>query len=79
MNLHRGIQRFDEWTNIYPFDEGTSSNPFPKENEMFGMFHNLQASIKHEEEMEECLENDMSFNSGVEQETMNIFQELLNE
>ena len=38
------------------------------------MSHDLKASIEYEEETaEECLENDMSFNSGVEEETTNIF------
>ena len=42
--------------------------------------YNLQAPIEHEEETtKEGLENDMSFNSGVEQEIMNIFHELLNQ
>ncbi|KAA0041993.1 uncharacterized protein E5676_scaffold306G002250 [Cucumis melo var. makuwa] len=60
--------------------EGTSSNPFSKDNEMLGMLHDLQAPIEYEEEMaEEGLENDMSSNSGVEHKTMNIFQELLNQ
>ncbi|KAA0066392.1 uncharacterized protein E5676_scaffold602G00520 [Cucumis melo var. makuwa] len=60
--------------------EGTSSNPFSEDNEMLGMLHDLQASIEHEEEIvEEGLENDMSFNSGVEEEMTNIFQELLNQ
>ena len=40
------------------------------------MLHDIQASIKHEEETKKGLENDMSFNNGVEQETANIFQEL---
>ena len=43
------------------------------------MFHDLQAPIEHEEETKKVLENDMWFNSGVEQETTKIFQELLNE
>ena len=38
VNLHRGIERFDEWT---------SSNPFNEEDEMFGMLNDLQASIEH--------------------------------
>ena len=47
---------------------------------MLGMLHDLQAPIEHEEETaEEGLENDISFNSGVEEETTNIFQELLNQ
>ena len=41
---------------------------------MLGMLHDLQAPIMHEKETEEGLENDMSFNSGVEQVTMNILQ-----
>ena len=40
---------------------------------MLGMLHDLQALIKHEKETEEGLKNDMMFNSGVEQETADIF------
>ena len=44
------------------------------------MLHDLQTPIEHEEETtKEGLENDMSFNSCVEEETKNIFQELLNQ
>ena len=67
INLHRGIENFDE---------GTSSNPFPKEEEMFGMLNDLQAPIEQEEEIEECrLENEISCNIGVdiEQDATNIF------
>ena len=56
VNLHRGIQRFDEGTRGYPFDKGTSSNPFAEENEMLDMLHDLQALIEHEEGMEQGLE-----------------------
>uniref|UniRef100_A0A9I9EFK1 Transposase-associated domain-containing protein n=1 Tax=Cucumis melo TaxID=3656 RepID=A0A9I9EFK1_CUCME len=72
MNLHKGIKSFDE---------GTSSNHFNEEDEMFGMLNDLQALVEHEEEMEEGLENEMSFNIRVdiEQETTNIFQDLMNE
>ena len=46
---------------------------------MLGRLHDLQAPIEHEEEAaEEGLENDMLFNNGVEDETTNIFKELLN-
>ena len=70
VNLYRGIEKFDE---------ETDSNLFPKDNEMLGMLHDLQALIEHEEETaKEDLENDMSFNSSVKQEPMNIFQKLLN-
>ena len=79
VNIHRGIQRFDEGTSSNPFDEGISNDLFSKENEMLGMLNDLQAQIEHEEEAEEGLENEISFNIGVEQETTNIFQELLNE
>ncbi|KAA0047495.1 CACTA en-spm transposon protein [Cucumis melo var. makuwa] len=48
VNLHRGILRFEEGTsNSNPLDEKTSSNPFPEENEMLGMLHDLQAPIEH--------------------------------
>ena len=48
VNLHRGILRFEEGTSISnPLDEKTSSNPFPEENEMLGMLHDLQALIEH--------------------------------
>ncbi|KAA0063406.1 CACTA en-spm transposon protein [Cucumis melo var. makuwa] len=47
---------------------------------MLEILHDLQASIEHEEEtVKESLENDMSFNSGIEEVTTNIFQELLNQ
>ena len=83
MNLHRDIQKiFYEGTsggNL--FDEGTNSNHFSEEKKMLGMLHALQALIEHVEESEEGLDNEMSFNSGVdiEQETTNIFQDLLDE
>ena len=52
-----------------------------KKMECLVMLNDLQASIEHEEETEECLENEMTFNIGedIEQETTNIFKELLNE
>ncbi|KAA0062863.1 GDSL esterase/lipase [Cucumis melo var. makuwa] len=71
----RSIERFDEETtsdpfhertSSDPFHEGTSSNSFPEDNKMLGIPHNLQAPIKHEKETEEGLENNISFNSGVE-------------
>ncbi|KAA0053243.1 uncharacterized protein E6C27_scaffold102G00290 [Cucumis melo var. makuwa] len=91
MNLYRGIDRFDEGTSSDPFHEGirsdpfhieeTSSNLFSKDNEMLRMLHDLQGSIKHDEETAEeaGLENDMPYNSCVEEETMNIFKKLLNQ
>ena len=42
--------------------------------------HDLQAGIKHEEEMEECLKNEMSFISRVdleEDKTNVVFQDQL--
>ncbi|KAA0032852.1 uncharacterized protein E5676_scaffold799G00140 [Cucumis melo var. makuwa] len=88
VNLYRGIKRFGEGTSSDPFREGTSSdpfhiegtssNPFSEGNEMLKVLYDLQALIEHEEATaEEGLENDMSFNSGVEEERTNIFQELL--
>ena len=65
MNLHRGIEIFHKGTSSDPFHEGTSSNHFPEDNEMLGTLHNLRASIEHEEETKEGLENHMSCNSGV--------------
>ena len=52
-----------------------------KKMECLVMLNDLQASIEHEEETEEGLENKMSFNIEVdiEHETTNIFQNLLNE
>ena len=90
VNLYRGIERFDEGTSSDPFHGGTSSGPFhieetssnmfSKDNEMLEMLYDLQAPIEHEEEtMKEGFENDMSFNSSVEEETTNIFQKLLNQ
>ena len=82
VNLYRGIERFVEETSSFhegissdPFHiEGTSSNLFSEDNEMLGMLYDLQASIEHKEEIaEEGLENDMSFNNGVEEKTTNIF------
>ncbi|KAA0054486.1 GDSL esterase/lipase [Cucumis melo var. makuwa] len=66
VNLHRVIQRFDEESSSSnPFDEGTSSNPFRKENEMLGMIQDLQTPIEHVEETEEGLENEIPFDRGV--------------
>ena len=91
VNLYRGIERLDEGTSNDSFHEetsndpfhikGTHSNLFHEDNEMLEMLNDLQDSIEHDKEiMEETdLENDMSFNSGVEEETTNIFQELLNQ
>ena len=36
-------QRYEETSSSNPFDEGISSNSFPKENEMLSMLHDLQA------------------------------------
>ena len=69
VNLHRGMESPDEWTSSsYLFNEGTSSNSFYEENEMLGKSHDLQDGIEHIEEMENDLENEMSFNSGVDLE-----------
>ena len=45
------------------------------------MQNDLQTLVEHKEEIEEGLKNEMPFNIGVdiEQETKNIFQDLLNE
>ena len=63
------------------FHEETSRNPFGEEDEMFGMFNDLQALIDHKHEMEEGLENEMQMNIvvDIEKETTNIFKDLLNE
>ena len=90
MNLYRDIERFNKETNSNLFQDGTSSdlfhiertssNPFSQDNEMLGMLHDLQAPIEYNKETaEEGLKNGMSFNSGVEEETTNIFQHFLNQ
>ena len=52
VNLHKGIERFDEETSSNPFDKGTSNNHFHEENEISGMLNDLQTMIEHEEETE---------------------------
>ena len=69
------------WRGIERFYEGTSSNPLDEEDEMFGMLNDLQSPIEHEHAIEERLKNEMPFNIGVdiEEETTNIFKDLLTE
>ena len=45
---------------------------------MLDLVNDLQVLIEHEEATEKCLENEMLF-SGIEQETTNLFQDLMNE
>ena len=67
INLHRGIENFDERNSSNPFDEGTSSSHFHEEYEMFGMLNDLQAPIEQEDEIEEGrLKNEMSCNIEVD-------------
>ncbi|KAA0060239.1 uncharacterized protein E5676_scaffold275G00400 [Cucumis melo var. makuwa] len=91
VDLYRDIERFDKGTSNDPFHKRTSSEPFhiegagntlfSEDHEMLGMLHNLQGLIEQDEETAEeaSIENDMSFNNGVEEETTNIFQKLLNQ
>ena len=58
---------------VTPFDEETSSNLFDEEDEMFDMLNDLQASIEHEQGIEALIGVD------IEEETSNIFHDLLNE
>ena len=51
---------------IESFDEGTGSNHFHEEDEMFGILNDLQASIEQEEKVKEYLLNEMPFNIRVD-------------
>ena len=67
VNLCKCIERVDEGT----------SNLF-KKNEMLDMLNELEVLIENEEAIEEGLEIEMTFN-GEPQDTINLFEDLMNE
>uniref|UniRef100_A0A9I9EDR2 Uncharacterized protein n=1 Tax=Cucumis melo TaxID=3656 RepID=A0A9I9EDR2_CUCME len=67
---------------IENFKEETSSRQFDEEDDMFGMLNDLEVPIEQEEKTEEGrLEDEMPRNIRVDinEDTTNIFQNLLNE